>query len=168
MLDHLYLVVTGAGTARRAPEIAQRLAGLSRQLIVIATPNASRIVAHRELILALDGLPNCRVVESYFDDAILPRPPHGVVLVAPCSFDSLNKLAYGIADNLALSVVAEAIGRKTPVIVGISVNVPLWEHPRAHESAATLRRWGVTVIDPAPLGEALTLASTDDLVAAIP
>jgi flavoprotein len=45
-----------------------------------------------------------------------------VVLFAPCSFNSLNKLAHGIADNLALSVVAEAIGRATPVIVGPSLN----------------------------------------------
>jgi phosphopantothenoylcysteine synthetase/decarboxylase len=167
-LDHLYLVVTGAGTARRAPEIAQRLAGLGRRLIVIATPNASRIVALREIALALDGQPDWRIVEGYFDDPILPRPPLGVVLVAPCSFDSLNKLAFGIADNLALSVVAEAIGRGTPVIVALSLNPPLWAHPRAQESAATLRSWGVTVLDPLPVGDYLTLASTDDLVAAIP
>jgi hypothetical protein len=49
-------------------------------------------------------------------------PPRGVVLFAPCSCNSLNKLAHGIADNLALSVVAEAIGRGTPVIVGPSLN----------------------------------------------
>ena len=51
--------------------------------------------------------------------------------MAPCDFNSLNKLAQGIADNLALSVVAEAIGRRTPVAVAISVNAPLWAHPRA-------------------------------------
>jgi phosphopantothenoylcysteine synthetase/decarboxylase len=167
VLDHVYLVVTGAGTARRAPELAARLAGLGRRLIVLTTPNASRIVAPRELALALEGHGDWRIVESYFEEAILPRPPHGVVLVAPCSFDSLNKLAFGIADNLALSVVAEAIGRPTPVIVAVSVNPPLWAHPRAQESATTLRGWGVEVLDPVPLGESLTLASTDALVAAV-
>src|SRR6476646_1008312 len=87
----------------------------------------------------LSALEENTVVDSYFDDAILPRPPFGLVLVAPCSFDSLNKLAAGIADNLALSVAAEAIGRATPVIVVVSVNVPLWNHPKARASAATLR-----------------------------
>jgi phosphopantothenoylcysteine synthetase/decarboxylase len=167
VLDHIYLVVTGAGTARRAPELASRLAGLGRRLIVLTTPNASRVVAPRELALALEGRGDWHIVESYFEEAILPRPPHGVVLVAPCSFDSLNKLAFGIADNLALSVVAEAIGRPTPVIVAVSVNPPLWAHPRAQESATTLRGWGVEVLDPVPLGESLTLASTDALVAAV-
>ena len=50
-------------------------------------------------------------------DVAVPERARGVVLFAPCSFNSLNKLAHGIADNLALSVVAEAIGSSTPVIV---------------------------------------------------
>ena len=82
--------------------------------------------------------PNVRVVESYFDAVIRPRPPRGVVLFAPCSFNSLNKCAHGIADNLALSVAAEAIGRRTPVIVGPSLNQPLLDHPVAQ---ASLRLW---------------------------
>ena len=166
-LDHVYLVVTAAGTARRAPEIAQRLAGLGRRLIVLLTPNTHRIVAARELVLALERSPEARIVESYFDDAILPRPSDGVVVVAPCSFDSLNKLAQGIADNLALSVAAEAIGRGTPVIVALSVNPPLWAHPRAAESARALRSWGVEVLDPVADGEWLTLAPIDAIVGAV-
>lgn len=163
MHDVAYLVVTGAGTARRAPELLGALAPHFRQVLTILTPNAHRIVSPRELAL-VEGH---RIVESYFDDAILPRPPRGVVLVAPCSFDSLNKLACGIADNLAMSVTAEAIGRDTPVIVAVSVNVPLWNHPRGRESAAALRRWGCSVIDPWPDDDALTLAPTELIVAEV-
>jgi phosphopantothenoylcysteine synthetase/decarboxylase len=164
VLDHVYLIVTGAGTARRVPGILPQLAQLGPRLVVIPTPNAARVVSGREMVLALPpGSPH-RVVESYFDEAILPSPPVGLVLVAPCSFDALNKLAAGIADNLALSVVAEAIGRGTPVIVAISVNVPLWSHPRARASVAALREWGVDVIDPAPAGEVMTMAPDDVLI----
>ena len=66
-------------------------------------------------------------VQSYFDLAIRPRPPRGVVLFAPCSFNSLNKLAHGIADNLTMAVTAEAKsvgergGRSTAGILPISV-----------------------------------------------
>jgi len=134
------------------------LAQLGPRLVVIPTPSAARVVSAREMVLALPPESPHRVVESYFDEAILPRPPVGLVLVAPCSFDSLNKLAAGVADNLALSVAAEAIGRGTPVIVAISVNVPLWNHPKARASAATLREWGVDVIDPEPDGDVVTMA----------
>ena len=90
-----------------------------------------------------------------------------LVLVAPCGFNTLNKLAAGIADNLALSVTAEAIGRGTPVVVGISCNTPLWAHPRAQDSAATLRRWGCTVLDPVRVEDRTTLVPVEDLLAAV-
>lgn len=167
MLDHIYLIVTGAGTARRVPELLPKLCQIGPKVVVIPTPNAARIVSNRDMVLALpEGGPH-RLVEGYFEESILPRPPFGLCLVAPCSFNSLNKLGQGIADNLALSVVAEAIGRRTPVIVGVSVNVPLWAHPQAQISAERLRSWGAEVIDPVPLGEAITLAAADVLLAAV-
>jgi phosphopantothenoylcysteine decarboxylase len=107
------------------------------------------------------------VVTSYFDGAIRPRPPRGVVLFAPCSFNSLNKLAHGIADNLTLSVAAEAIGRGTPVIVGPSLNQPLLDHPVARASLTTLRSWNVTIVPPVDAGEGPRLAPTQALLAEV-
>jgi len=108
-----------------------------------------------------------QVVESYFDLAIRPRPPRGVVLFAPCSFNSLNKLARGIADNLALSVAAEAIGRRTPVIVGPSLNAPLLNHPEAQASLRRLPSWGVTIVPPVDEGEGPRLAPSELLIGAV-
>lgn len=156
-----YLIVSGAATARRVPDLIGKLAPCVPNLLTVLTPNASQIVSPRELAL----VPGHRVVESYFDDAILPRPPDGVLLVAPCSFNTLNKLAQGIADSLALSIAAEAIGRGTPVIVAISVNDPLWNHPRSRQSSDDLRRWGVTVLDPVPDANGwLTMTSDEAIV----
>jgi len=159
-----YLVLSGTTTATRCPEILHGLQRLGfAQVIALPTPNASRVISPRELAEA-DGV---RVVESYFDAAIRPRPPRGVVLFAPCSFNSLNKLAAGIADNLALSVVAEAIGRRTPVIVAPSLNQPLLDHPAARASLATLASWGVEIIPPVDDGRGPLLAPTDRLLAAV-
>ena len=162
--DVAYLVSSGTSTAARCPELLRELVGLGfSTVIAIPTPNASRVVASRELA-DLEGV---QIVESYFDLAIRPRPPRGVVLFAPCSFNSLNKLAHGIADNLALSVVAEAIGRGTPVIVGPSLNAPLLEHPQAQASLRTLPTWGVTIVPPVDEGEGPRLAPTAALLDAV-
>src|SRR5213082_681807 len=159
-----YLIVSGTTTAARGPEILRGLVGLGfSTVIAIPTPNATRVVAPRELA----DVAGAQVVESYFDLAIRPRPPRGVVLFAPCSFNSLNKLAHGIADSLALSVIAEAIGRKTPVIVGPSLNQPLLDHPVAQASLKTLPGWGVTIVPPVDEGEGPRLAPTEMLLGAV-
>ena len=162
--DVAYLVLSGTTTAARGPELLHRLVGLGfSTVIAIPTPNASRVIAPRDLA-DVEGV---RVVESYFDLAIRPRPPRGVVLFAPCSFNSLNKLAHGIADNLALSVVAEAIGRRTPVIVGPSLNQPLLDHPEARASLIKLPGWGVRIVPPVDVGDGPRLAPTAALIDAV-
>src|SRR6266403_438799 len=162
--DVIYLVLSGTTTAARCPELLRGLVGLGfATIIVLPTPNASRVIAPRELA----DVAGVQVVESYFDLAIRPRPPRGVVLFAPCSFNSLNKLAHGIADNLALSVVAEAIGRGTPVIVGPSLNAPLLNHPEARASLNRLPAWGVTIVPPVDEGEGPRLAPSAVLIDAV-
>jgi phosphopantothenoylcysteine synthetase/decarboxylase len=159
-----YLALSGATTAARGPDILRGLVALGfTTVIALPTPNASRVVAPRDLA----DVPGAQVVESYFDSAIRPRPPRGVLLFAPTTFNSLNKLAHGIADNLALSVTAEAIGRGTPVIVAPSLNQPLLDHPIARASLATLADWGVIIVPQADTGDGPRLAPTEHLLDAV-
>jgi phosphopantothenoylcysteine synthetase/decarboxylase len=162
--DVAYLVLSGTTTATRGPELLRGLlaSGFST-VIALPTPNASRVIAPRDLA----DVHGAQVVESYFDMAIRPRPPRGVLLFAPCSFNSLNKLAHGIADNLALSVAAEAIGRGTPVIVGPSLNQPLLDHPATRASLATLAAWHVVIVPQSDEGQGPRLAPTEQLLDAV-
>jgi phosphopantothenoylcysteine synthetase/decarboxylase len=162
--DVAYLIYSGTTTAARTPDIVRGLLALGfPTVIAIPTPNASRVIAPRELA----DIAGVHLVQSYFDAVIRPRPPRGVLLFAPCSFNSLNKLAAGIADTLALSVAAEAIGRRTPVIVGPSLNQPLLDHPAAQSSLQTLATWGVTVVPQQDTGQGPRLAPTDRLLSAV-
>jgi phosphopantothenoylcysteine synthetase/decarboxylase len=158
-----YLVVTGTTTAPLAIELVRGLCARFGDVITLVTPHAARVIAPRDLSV----LPGNRLVESYFDAAILPRPPDGLVLVAPCSFNSLNKLAGGIADNLAMSLTAEAIGRGTPVLAALSLNPPLFRHPRTARSIANLREWGVSVIEPQDTGDGLRMAPIEVILAEV-
>ncbi len=160
-IELAYIVVTGTTTAPLAVELVRGVLELVPRVITLTTPNARRVIAPRDL----SSIPGNQLVESYFDAAILPRPPDGLVVVAPCSFNSLNKLAGGIADNLAMSLTAEAIGRGTPVIVALSVNAPLLRHPRCQQSMVTLREWGVAVIEPVDSGEGPRMAPVAAILA---
>jgi hypothetical protein len=159
-----YLLLSGAATAARAPEILRGLVALGfPQVICIPGPNTARVVAFNDLA----AVPGVTVAEGYFDAVIRPRPPHGVVLFAPCSFNSLNKLAAGIADTLPLAVAAEAIGRRTPVFIAPSLNQPLMDHPAAQAALRTLPAWGATIIPPQTDERGPRLALTETLLAAI-
>ena len=162
--DASYLIVSGAATARRVPSLLPSLLPHLPGLRTLLTDNAARIIAPRELAT----VPGHTIVESYFDASILPRPPEGPLVVLPCSFNTLHKLAHGVADSLALSVTQEAIGRCTPVLVVLSLNTPLWEHPLTTVSVARLREWGVQVLEPRPDAHGYyTLVPDADIIAAV-
>jgi len=82
------------------------------RVVTLLTPNATRVIAPRDLSV-IEGN---TLVESYFDETILPRHPTPGAGRA-VFVQHLEQAGGGIADNLALSVVAEAIGRRTPVLV---------------------------------------------------
>jgi PAS domain S-box-containing protein len=78
--DVAYLVLSGTTAAARCPELLRGLVGLGfSTVIAIPTPNASRVIAPRDLA----GVKGVQVVESYFDLAIRPRPPRGVASPTP-------------------------------------------------------------------------------------
>ena len=73
-------------------------------------------------------------------------PEHSAVIVAPATYNSIAKLAAGISDNYALGVVAEAIGRGTPVVVLPFVNTALAARAPFARAVAQLREEDVHVL----------------------
>lgn len=167
MWERIYLIITGAGTARRTPELADALASLGTPVLCVPTEHAARVVSLHELWQALPRAGGHGVIDSYFDDGLgMPAAP-GLVLVAPCDFNSLNKMAHGIADSLALSIAADAIGAGWPVLASISMNRGLWQHPRTQASVRDLTSWGVEFVAPVMADGVPRLSETDALVDAV-
>lgn len=159
----IYLLISGAVTAHRALELHAALQPHFERVITAQTPRSMQIISP----LTLARLPGSIVVSSYLDQALQPRAPVAPVVFAPCSFNALNKLALGMADNLPLTLAAEMIGLRQRVVVAVSMREGLWQHPVVPQAIATLRGWGVRVVEPRDLGKGLMLAPTDDIMAAI-
>jgi phosphopantothenoylcysteine synthetase/decarboxylase len=76
-------------------------------------------------------------------------PRGDAVLVAPATFNTINKCAAGINDNLALGLINEALGSPSiPIALLPWVNGSLNEHPAYQPSLARLRDAGVHIIVP--------------------
>jgi Flavoprotein len=75
---------------------------------------------------------------------VLPEPD--AIIVAPATFNTINKWAAGIADTLALGLLCEATGKGLPVVVLPYLNAAQGEHPALGEGIERLRRLGVRVL----------------------
>jgi len=68
-----------------------------------------------------------------------------LVVIAPATADLLAKMAAGIADDLATTLL---LATDKPVLAAPAMNVRMWQHPATRRNIATLRADGITVIEP--------------------
>ena len=68
-----------------------------------------------------------------------------LVVVCPASADLLAKMAAGVADDLATTLL---LATDKPVLAVPAMNVKMWEHPATRRNIAELRDLGVLVLDP--------------------
>jgi len=68
-----------------------------------------------------------------------------LVVVCPATADLLAKMAAGIADDLATTVL---LATDKPVLAAPTMNVRMWLHAATQRNVATLRGDGVTVLSP--------------------
>ncbi|MGZ8350951.1 MAG: bifunctional phosphopantothenoylcysteine decarboxylase/phosphopantothenate--cysteine ligase CoaBC [Allosphingosinicella sp.] len=68
-----------------------------------------------------------------------------VVLVCPATADLLAKMAAGIADDLATTLL---LATDKPVFAAPAMNVRMWQHAATRRNVARLRAEGVTILDP--------------------
>jgi len=68
-----------------------------------------------------------------------------VVLVCPATADLLAKMASGIADDLATTLL---LATDKPVVVAPAMNVRMWLHAATQRNIAQLKADGITVLDP--------------------
>src|SRR3954447_3012755 len=69
-----------------------------------------------------------------------------LVLVCPATADLLAKMAAGIADDLATTLL---LATDKPVVVAPAMNVRMWLHPATQRNIEQLKADGVKVIEPA-------------------
>ena len=68
------------------------------------------------------------------------------ILVAPATYNTINKWALGISDTYALGILAEAIGLEVPIVVLPFVNIALASRAPFRRSVESLRAEGVRIL----------------------
>ena len=68
-----------------------------------------------------------------------------LIVVAPATADLLAKMAAGICDDLATTLL---LATDKPVLAAPAMNVRMWQHAATRRNVATLRGDGVTVLEP--------------------
>jgi phosphopantothenoylcysteine decarboxylase/phosphopantothenate--cysteine ligase len=136
-MSRILLGVTGGIAAYKACELTRLFVRAGHDVIPLVTPGAQRFVTE-ETFLALARRPANEDVYPHLTRADL-------LVVAPCTANTLAKLASGIADNVLTEA---ALAHRGPVLVAPAMNPRMWIHPATRGNVETLRARGVELVGP--------------------
>ena len=141
----LYIVVCAAGVAQGVGKLITAAQEADWEVGVIATPLALRFFDTAD-VEARTGRPIRSAWRAPGDPRPFPDPD--AVVVAPATFNTVNKWAAGISDTLALGALCEAYGLGVPIAVLPCVSEALAAHPAYRASLERLGGMGVRFGDP--------------------
>ncbi|WCT71940.1 bifunctional phosphopantothenoylcysteine decarboxylase/phosphopantothenate synthase [Sphingomonas naphthae] len=149
MVSRRILLIVGGGIAAyKACELIRALRKAGHSVRCVLTDGGAHFVTPMTLA-ALSEQPVHTSLWDLKDEAemghIQLSRQADLVVVCPATADLLARMAAGIADDLATTLL---LATDTPVLAVPAMNVRMWLHPATRRNVATLRADGVTVMEP--------------------
>ena len=129
--------VTGGIAAYKACELVRLLVKAGHEVVPVLSPGAERFV-RAETFTALARRPPGEDPYPHLARAEL-------LAVAPCTANTLAKLAHGLADNVLTEA---ALAHRGPLVLAPAMNSRMWAHPATQANAELLRKRGAELVGP--------------------
>ncbi len=162
----IVLGVTGSIAAVETVKLARELirhgadvhAVLSRAGAGIVHPNALEFATGHPVDTELDG--SMRYLEMCGKDG-----KADLLLIAPCTSNTLSKMANGIDDTTVTTYAVNALGSGIPILLAPAAHETMMDSPVVQENARKLRGLGVEIVEPKREENKAKLADLDEIVA---
>lgn len=145
----IILGITGGIAAYKSAALTSLFIKSGADVQVIMTEHAREFIAP----LTFEALTNRRCLTDTFDrnheystEHVALAKEADAVLIAPATANVIAKLAHGIADDMLTTTV---LACDCPKIIAPAMNTRMYENPATMENMDTLKRYGMTVIEPA-------------------
>lgn len=145
---HILLIIGGGIAAFKSLDLIRRLRERGASVTPVLTKAGEEFVTP----LSVSALAGQKVYRDLFDLTDEADMGHiqlsrvaDLVVVAPATADLMAKMASGLANDLASTLL---LATDTPVLVAPAMNVRMWQHPSTQRNLKTLSQDGVSVVGP--------------------
>ena len=145
---NILLIISGGIAAVKTPDLIRKLTKAGARVIPVLTRSGAQFVTS----LSIAALAGSKVYVDLFNLTDEAEMGHielsrsaDLILVAPATAHIMAKMAQGLADDLASTLL---LATDTPVMIAPSMNVRMWDHAATQRNLTTLQADGVRMIGP--------------------
>ncbi len=144
----ILLIIGGGIAAYKSLDLIRRLSERGARVTPVMTRAAGQFVTP----LSISALAGRKVLSDLFDLTDEAEMGHiqlsrsaDLIVVAPATADLMAKMAAGLADDLASTLL---LATDTDVLLAPAMNVRMWQHPATRRNRAQLAQDGIGFVGP--------------------
>ena len=148
---NILLMMTGSIACAKASGLISIWSKRGHEVKVIASKSALEFVGNA----TIEGLSGNQVIQSIFADGKMMDHINlsrwaDIIVMAPATANSINKLSLGTADDMITTTWVAGLKLNKPMHLAPAMNSKMWEYPATQESIKKLRKWGINILMPQP------------------
>ncbi len=144
----ILLIATGGIASYKALELLRLLVNDHYELNCVLTKNVEKFVTKLSFdsLLGKESFINLfSVTENNEMSHIKLANSSDLILVVPATANFIGKIAHGIADDLASTII---LATKSPIIIAPGMNVGMWENNALKDNVKILKKRGMKIMEP--------------------
>jgi phosphopantothenoylcysteine decarboxylase/phosphopantothenate--cysteine ligase len=146
----IVLGITGSIAAVETVKLARELIRHGAEIIPVMTQSATKIIHSDSLWFATGNKPIVELTGAteHVSYCGQTKNPADMLLICPCTANTISKIAYGIDDTSVTTFATTAIGSKIPVLIVPSMHLSMYDHKIIQENIKKLKKLDITFIEP--------------------
>jgi len=165
----IVLAVTGSIAAVENVKLSRELIRHGAEVFPVMTPSATQIIHPDALEFATGNKPILQLTGATEHVSFMGRVKHpaDMLLISPCTANTISKIAHGIDDTPVTTFATTAIGSSIPIMIVPAMHLSMYDHKIVQKNIESCKKTGIKFIDPSIVGNKAKMADIDLIVSSV-
>jgi len=162
----IVLGVTGSIAAVETVKLSRELIRHGAEVFPVMTHAATTIIHPDALEFATGNKPIIELTGKTEHVSFCGRvkKPVALLLISPCTANTLSKIAHGIDDTPVTTFATTALGSGIPILIVPAMHLSMYDHKIIKENIQTCKKAGITFVEPSIQGTKAKMASIGEVI----
>ncbi len=162
----IILGVTGSIAAVESIKLSRELIRHGAYVYPVMTKSATRIIHPYSLEFATSNKPIIELTgkTEHVSFCGLTKDKVDLLLISPCTANTISKIAHGIDDTPVTTFATTAIGSEIKIVIVPAMHLSMYNHRIVQENINKCKRMGITFVNPFIQGNKAKLPEVDEII----